>query len=217
MKSNLPGTYLKILDGLKEKIRSAQVRAALTVNTQLLHLYWEIGSIISEQEKVEGWGAKIIERLSKDLQSEFPDMKGLALRNLRYMREFNNAYPQFPIWQQAVAKLENTDNQQDIILQQVVAKLPWGHNLVLLDKIKTTEERIFYAQKTIENGWSRNVLLHQIETELYKRQGKAITNFDLTLPAPQSDLAKEAIKNPYILDFLGIGEEAQERELERAI
>ncbi len=224
MSSELDKDYGLILQDLKEKIRQARLRASVVVNTQLLQVYWEIGQTIIEQQNKAGWGAKIIDRLAADLKIEFEDMKGLSSRNLRYMRDFAKAYPDFTIWQPPVAKLQDVENQENAITQPVVAQLeklvgqlPWTHNTVLLDKLPTLEERLFYIQKCIQNGWSKAVLVHQIESDLYHRQGKAITNFELTLPKYQSDLARETFKNPYLFDFLGIEEEIHERELEKAL
>ncbi len=180
--------YGIILEQLKAKIKSARLKAILTVNTELLKIYWEIGDIISAQEKEGGWGSKIIEKLAKDLRFEFPEMKGISPRNLRYMRDFSIAYPRFLILQQLAAKLENSDNQEDVIVQQFAAKLPWGHHQVLLTKLKNFEERCFYIHKCVENGWSRNVMEHQIESGLYRAQGALINNFKSTLPIGQSEL-----------------------------
>ncbi len=207
--------YNAILSGLKEKIRQARQKAALTVNTELLSVYWEIGNTILLQQKEEGWGSKVIDRLAVDLKTEFPEMKGLSVRNFKYMRAFAEAYPRFV--QQPAAQMQSKDNQLVIIVQQVAAQLPWGHHQLLLDKIKLPAEREFYTSKAVENGWSRNVLAAQIQSQLHLRQGSAITNFEITLPKPQSDLARETLKNPYVFDFLGIGEEMQERELEKAL
>ncbi len=207
--------YYSILNGLKEKIRLARQKAAVAVNNEMLSVYWEIGYTILQQQKEEGWGTKVIDRLAVDLKSEFPDMKGLSIRNFKYMRAFAEAYPQFV--QQAAAQIQTTGNQRIIIVQQLAAQLPWGHHQVLLDKVKPQQERAFYIKKSIENGWSRSVLLHQIESQLHLRQGNAITNFEQTLPKAQSDLARETLKNPYLFDFLGVGEEIQERELEKAL
>lgn len=215
---NRSKNYPVILNNLKEKIRNARLHAAITVNNLLLGIYWEIGFTINQQEDEEGWGAKTVERLATDLRLEFPDMKGLSPRNLRYMRDFALAYPKFTILQQAVAKLASgKKNDAVTILQQSVAKLPWGHICILLDKLKQPEERIFYAQKSVENGWSRNILILQIQNKLYKRKGAAITNFENTLPKSQSDLAQETLKNPYLFDFLSMSEEMQEKDLEKGL
>lgn len=194
-----PDNYASFLSSLKERIRTAQVRAALAVNKELVLLYWQIGKEILERQDQEGWGAKVISKLAKDLKAEFPEMKGFSRTNLLYMRSFANSYP---------------DEQ---IVQQAAGQIPWFHNCVLIDKVKDDTERLWYIQQTIENGWSRAVLEHQIESNLYQRQGKAITNFDQALPKPQSDLAQQILKSPYNFDFLSLGKEAQERDLERAL
>ena len=212
-----PNNYLHIVASLKEKIRQAKTKASLAVNKELLNVYWEIGNTILEQQKTEGWGSKVIDRLSQDLKHEFPDMQGLSIRNIKYMRAFAEAYPEFVIVQPTLAQIQNTDNQLITIVQHAVAQLPWSHNIVLLDKVKNLEERVFYAQKTIENNWSKNVLILQIDNKLIERQGKAITNFPQTLPLPQADLAKEMLKNPYVLDFFGVTEEMKERDIENAL
>jgi predicted nuclease of restriction endonuclease-like (RecB) superfamily len=209
--------YPSILKSLKEKIKEARLQASLSVNAHLLGIYFEIGNVIHQQESAEGWGAKIVDKLSSDLNEEFPEMRGFSKRNLRYMRAFALAYPHFPFLQPPVAKLQNTENQNDTILQPLAAKLHWTQHTIILDKAKTLEERTFYIGKTIENAWSKSVLTLQIESQLYQRQGKAITNFSTTLPVPDSDFAQETIKNPYVFDFLSIGEKMHEKELERAL
>jgi predicted nuclease of restriction endonuclease-like (RecB) superfamily len=191
--------YDDFLNSLKERIRNAQIRAVLSVNRELVLLYWQIGNEILTRQQQQGWGAKVIEKLASDLRKTFPDMKGFSARNLKYMRAFAEAYP---------------DEQ---IVQQPVAQIPWGHNVRILDAVKDTNERQWYAQQTIQYGWSRNVLVHQIESGLYYRQGKATTNFDKALPQPQSELAQQLLKDPYNFDFLNLGKEAQERELEQAL
>ena len=208
----LPLNYAHIIGGLKEKIRRARQRAILSVNKELLQVYWEIGSVILEHQKDAGWGSKIIDRLSADLKTEFPDFKGFSVRNLKYMRAFAETYPAFV--QRSAAQIETNNNQENIIVQQAAAQLPWGHHQVLLDKVKEPNQRNFYIEKAIENGWSRDVMIHQIETGLYERAGKTISNFTQTLPALQSDLAQQTFKNPYVFDFLALTEEIKERELE---
>ena len=190
--------YLVILSELKNKVKQAQIRAHLAVNSELIKLYWEIGKTISEQQKAQGWGSKVITQLSKDLINEFPSMKGFSERSLKYMKRLYEEY------------------QDVIIVQQAVAQLPWGHNVILLEKTTSYEERLWYAQQTIENGWSRGVLVMQIETNLYQRQlvTKKITNFKQTLPQNQSDLAEQLIKDPYNFDFLTISDNAHERDIE---
>jgi len=193
-----PKDYETFLSDLKTRIRAAQVQAALAVNRELVLLYWQIGQDILTRQQQQGWGAKVIDTLAKDLQREFPEMKGFSSRNLKYMRAFAEAY-------------------SDDIVQQAAAQIPWFHNCVLLDKVKDTQERLWYARQTVEHGWSRNVLVHQIESGLYRRMGGAITNFDRALPPPQSDLATQLLKDPYHLGFLDITASVQERELERAL
>jgi len=197
--AQLPAGYAELLESLKARIREAQVRAALSVNRELVLLYWHIGREILQRQQREGWGAKVIDRLALDLGREFPEMKGFSPRNLKYMRAFAEAWP------------------EEQIVQEALAQITWYHNITLLEKVKDPGERLWYVQQTIEHGWSRNVLVHQIESKLYQRQGKAITNFERTLPAPQSDLARSLIKDPYVFDFLSLGPGAQERDLERAL
>lgn len=195
----LPPDYAAWLAELKNRIHTAQQRATLAVNRELVLQYWQIGRDILARQGREGWGAKVIDRLAQDLRNAFPDMKGFSRANLMYMRAFAEAWP------------------EEAIVQQAVGQLPWGHNLVLLTKLKTAERRLAYAQRAIENGWSRNVLGIHIERRLLEREGQAITNFDRRLPAPGSDLARESLKDPYLFDFLGVGDEAGERAIEDAI
>jgi predicted nuclease of restriction endonuclease-like (RecB) superfamily len=191
--------YDEFLRDLKERIRTAQIKAALAVNRELVLLYWQIGCQILARQKSEGWGAKVVEQLAKDLKSEFPDMTGLSRTNLLYMRAFAEAYP------------------DESIVHQPGGQIPWKHNCVILDKVKDPEQRLWYIQQTIANGWSRNVLVLQIESRLFDRQGSAITNFEQALPKPQSDLAQQLLKDPYNFEFLTISQNAQELELERGL
>ena len=191
--------YAALLASIKQRIQTAQVRAAVAVNQELVVLYWGIGREILTRQKQEGWGTGVIERLAKDLRSAFPDMRGLSPRNLGYMKAFAEAWA------------------DESILQAPLAKLPWYHNLTLLEKVKSSEERLWYAEQTIQNGWSRNVLVVLIESGLYSRQGKAVTNFRATLPSPQSDLAQQLLKDPYNFDFLTLTKEAEERDLEKGL
>lgn len=164
-----------------------------------MELYWHIGRDILARQAEQGWGAKVIDRLAHDLRTTFPDMKGFSPRNLKYMRAFAEAWP------------------DETFVQAVLAQLPWYHHLALLDKLPGPETRKWYVAKAIEHNWSRNVLVMQIEARLLERSGQAVTNFPATLPAPQSDLARESIKDPYRFDFLGLTDEAQEREIEGAL
>ena len=194
-----PEGYDDFLHDLKERIRVAQVRAALAVNRELVLLYWEIGRDILARQQQHGWGARVVDRLASDLHHAFPEVRGFSPRNLKYMRAFAEAWPDEPI------------------VQQVAAQLPWFHHCVLLDKVKVPAEREWYIRQTIQHGWSRNVLVHQIESGLYHRQGKALSNFDRTPPAPQSELAQQILKDPYNFDFLTLGPDAHERDLERGL
>lgn len=198
----LPAAYPQLLTQLKVRVRTAQLRAAVAVNRELVLLYYGIGRDILEQQRAEGWGAKVIDRLASDLQREFPGMKGFSARNLKYMRAFAEAWP-------------GTDGEQ--FVQQVAAQMPWFHNCVLLDQVKDPAERAAYARAAVEHGWSRNVLVMQIESGFVRRKGQAAHNFSRTLPPPQSDLATQTLKDPYLFDFLGLSGEVEERRLERAL
>jgi predicted nuclease of restriction endonuclease-like (RecB) superfamily len=178
-----PAGYAPLLADLKARVRAAQVRAALSVNRELISLYWHIGGEILRCQREEGWGAKVVERLAKDLRAEFPEMHGFSRANLLSMRAFAEAYP------------------DDAIVQQLVGQLPWGHNILLLAKVKNAEQRLWYAHQALEHGWSRAVLSVQVETGAHTRAGKALTNFKQTLPPPQSDLAQQALKDPYVSIF----------------
>ena len=195
----LPPGYADWLTELKSRIHNAQQRAALAVNRELVLLYWQIGRDILARQAQQGWGAKVIERLAHDLRTAFPDMKGFSRANLMYMRAFAEAWPDAEI------------------VQQAVGQLPWGHNLVLLAKLKDSQQRLAYAQKAVEHGWSRSVLGMHIETRLLEREGQAQTNFEARLPAPGSDLAHQTLKDPYVFDFLDVSREANEREIEAAL
>ncbi len=194
-----PEGYADWLAELKNRIHGAQQRATLAVNRELVLLYWQIGRDILARQAQQGWGAKVIERLAHDLRTAFPQMKGFSPRNLKYMRAFAEAWP------------------DESFVQEVLAQLPWYHQLALLDKLPDPKTRRWYAAKAIEHNWSRNVLVMQIETRLRERTGTAVTNFDLSLPKLQSDLARESIKDPYRFDFLGLTDEAQERDIETAL
>jgi predicted nuclease of restriction endonuclease-like (RecB) superfamily len=191
--------YDVLLRDIKERIRSAQTKAALSVNRELVLLYWQIGRDIITQQKTRGWGAKVIDRLAHDLHRSFPEMRGLSARNLKYMRMLAEVYP------------------DDSLVQQLVALIPWGHNVRIMEIIKNPDEREWYLRQTIEHGWSRAVLVHQIESGFFYRQGKAVTNFKNTLPAPQSELAHQVLKDPYNFDFLTIQGDAAERDVERGL
>jgi predicted nuclease of restriction endonuclease-like (RecB) superfamily len=195
----VPDSYDAVLQTLKQRIRQAQLRAALAINQELILLYWQIGCEILERQRTEGWGTKVVERLAKDLKAEFSDVTGFSRTNLLYMRAFAEAYP---------------DEQ---FVQRSVGQIPWRHNIALLEKLKSHEERVWYAQQTIENGWSRDILVMQIETDLYQRQGGAVTNFQRTMPDLDSDIAQQLTKDPYNFSFLSLTKKAKEQDLERAL
>ena len=250
MKRKLSATFLSgyapLLADLKARVRAAQVKAALSVNRELVLLYWHIGREILRAQKAEGWGAKVVERLAKDLAAEFPEMKGFSRSNMLYMRAFYAAWEPMEIVQQSVGQLGGAAAGGSIVPQPVgqlkigaekqavgqfvphpmaqldgppetLALLPWGSNILLIEKVKDPAARLWYARKTLEHGWSRAVLTVQIESRLRERSGKAVTNFDRTLPPAQSDMAKEVLKDPYTFDFLSLSEEAHERDLERGL
>jgi predicted nuclease of restriction endonuclease-like (RecB) superfamily len=204
--------YWELVEKLKLEIRESRLQAMISVNAQMLQLYWKIGQAIVLQQQQEGWGTKVIDRLAADLKKEFSDMKGISPRNLKYMRSFAEAWPQF-----VQVPLAQINGGTGPIVQGLLAQITWYHHITILDKVKTEQERLFYIQKTRENGWSRNVLVHQIESRLYERQGKLQHNFALALPSAQGDLVREVFKDPYKFDFLQLTAEAQERDLENAL
>ncbi len=194
--------YRNLIADLKNRIQAAQIKAAVTVNTQLIALYWDIGKQIAEKQQASGWGDAVIEQIAGDLTRELGGLKGFSRSNLYNMRQWYGFY---------AAHGEK--------VQQLVGQIPWGHNILIINNIKNLDKALWYIRKTIENGWSRNVLAHQIDSQLYERQAEKlrIDNFTERLPAPQSDLARETLKDPYVFDFLSVGDEAHERELETAL
>ena len=198
-KDELPANYADLLGQIKERIHSERLRVVLTANAAMVMLYWDIGKAILDRQEQEGWGAKVIDRLSHDLREAFPDMRGFSPRNLKYMRAFAAAW----------------DDRQ--IVQEVLAQITWYHCITLLDKIKDSRTRLWYAHKAREEGWSRNVMVAQIELRLHDREGKAVTNFNVTLPPDDSDMATQVFKDPYLFDFLGTAAPRTEREIEQAL
>jgi len=191
--------YGELLDVVRARIRAAQFNAAVALNRELVVLYWQIGHEILVRQQASGWGGRVVERLGVDLRREFPGLRGLSRTNLLYTRAFAEAYP-----------------DEDVV-RQLVGQIPWGHNTVLLDKAHDLEARLWYVRQVIEHGWSRTMLIHQVESRLYERCGRAVTNFDRTLPPAQSDLAIELLKDPYRFSFLTGAADMEERELERAL
>jgi predicted nuclease of restriction endonuclease-like (RecB) superfamily len=233
--------YAPFLGAVKDRIRAAQVRATLSANAELIYLYWDIGRAIAAMQEKEGWGAGVIPRLARDIANDMPEVKGFSERNLKYMIRFAREYGPRPIVQQPVAQLPEPAKRPVVLaqlpsleispqaaaklvvpddltkVQQLVAQIPWGQNVILLDKVKDPSARLWYVQQTITHGWSRNVLALQIKSGAHARAGKAVHNFHATLPPPQSDLAAQVLKDPYIFDFLTLAEPFRERELELAL
>jgi len=196
---DMPHDYALMLEELKTRIQEERLRVVLSANAAMVLLYWDIGRVILDRQQREGWGAKVIDRLSADLQQAFPDMRGLSPRNLKYMRAFASAWPERQI------------------VQEGLAQITWYHNIALLERLGDSKTRLWYAQKTIANGWSHNILIVQIENAAHEREGKAITNFPATLPPPDSDMAAQVFKDPYLFDFLGTADPRREKEVEQAL
>lgn len=235
----LDNDYKNWISELKLKVRSTQIKAAIAVNKELILFYWDLGNMLSEKIKTSNWGDKVLENVSNDLKDEFPDMKGFSVSNLKTCKLFYEYFQFSPqlgdqlktidnsISSQPVNQLEIEQNKQSsqpvnqnkksLIVQQLVAQIPWGHIKVIITKIKNIDEAIFYIQKTKENNWSRDVLSLQIKSNLFKRQGTAITNFSNTLPEPFSDLAQQTLKDPYVFDFLQLSEDYKEKDIENQL
>jgi predicted nuclease of restriction endonuclease-like (RecB) superfamily len=205
-KSKSPATkeYVKVLLEIKQHIREAQIKAAFSVNKELLKLYWTIGQTINKQQKINGWGSKSIEKLAQDIQDEFPGLEGFSRSNIFRIQAFFMAYD---LVAQAARQLDDLP----------IFNIPWFHNVIIIQKIKTSEERLWYAQKAIENGWSRSMLETWIESDLFNRQGAATTNFKRTLPEPDSDMAQQALKDPYNFGFLTLHEQHVEKDIEQGL
>lgn len=234
--------YYRFAEGIKRRIRAAQIKAAISANRELILLYWDIGRAIVDAQKNKGYGKRVVEMLSADLRREFPGMSGLSALNLWRMRAFYLAYTvsdqklsqlvtesdstlqelKQPVSESPVQpgrglhgrKLSQPVTESVRAAIELVASLPWGHNIVLMQKVREVDVRLWYARAALQHGWSRAVLTHQIETQLHRREGKAITNFAAALPAPQSDLAHQTLKDPYVFDFLTMDAGARERDLE---
>ena len=197
--SKMPTNYKAFINELKKQIKNERLKAVITANSSMILMYWKIGKAIIEKQNQEGWGSKVIDRMSYDLKEEFPDIKGFSPRNLKYMRKFAEAWPNIEI------------------VQRTVAQIPWRSNITLLDKLKQPELRLWYALKTIENGYGKDMLVFQIESQLHLREGKTVSNFQTALPANDSDLAKQSFKDPYIFDFIGNSDHIRENELEQKL
>ncbi len=197
--SGMSDSYLDFIEAIKKEIENQRLKVVLNANSSMICLYWNIGKAILQKQEEEGWGAKVIDRMAKDLKDAFPDMSGFSPRNIKYMRKFAECWPDFEI------------------VQQVVAQIPWRTNMKLMDKLNTQEERLWYAYKTIENGWSSNVLDFQIQSRLIERTGKSVNNFPVALPPVDSDMANQIFKDPYLFDFLGTDMPRREVEIERQL
>ena len=197
--SEMSDTYLKFIEEVKAEIQKQRISVVLNANSGMICLYWNIGKAIMKKQEEEGWGAKVIDRMSKDLKDAFPEMSGFSPRNIKYMRKFAECWPDFEI------------------VQRVVAQIPWRSNISLLDKLADQKSRIWYAQKTIENGWSKAILDMQIESRLMARSGKSVNNFPEALPPTDSDMVNQVFKDPYLFDFLGTDMPRREVEVERQL
>jgi len=198
-RSQMPADYAQILAEIKERIKRERLRMVFAANTAMVLLYWDVGQIIRERQKKEGWGARVIDRLAADIRESFPDMKGFSPRNLKYMRAFAAAWP------------------DRAIVQRVIAQLPWRQNIALIERLDDEKTRLWYAEQTIRNGWSQPTLCLQIDGRAHERHGKALTNFKATLPPAESDMAGQVFKDPYLFDFLGTADPSREREVEQAL
>jgi predicted nuclease of restriction endonuclease-like (RecB) superfamily len=223
--------YPALLKEIKDRIRQGQLRASMAVNVELLSLYWDVGRIVAERQGAEGWGAGIIPRLAHDIRNELPEIKGFSARNIDRMLAFYREYKELGFSPPAVAKIEAADTDDAISspavakllpsqelheIYEIIFRLPWAHNVILLG-VKDRAVRIWYMQRALEHGWSRDWLASQIKANLHSRQGRAVTNFSLRLPDPQSALAQETLKDPYKFDFLTLEEQFHERELETGL
>ena len=221
--TGLPADYPLFLESLKSRVQQSQTKAMLSVNQELIQLYWDIGRQIAQRQNLEGWGRSTVERLAADLQNAFPGIQGFSRTNIFRMRAFFLAYSNVAIVPQPVGQLNNDAivaqpvGQFEATPPKEVLNLPWGHNCVLIEKLKDQGSRSWYAAKTLEHGWSRTILTVQIESGLYAREGKAVTNFSATLPKPQSELAQQSLKDPYLFDFLTLHDDAIERDLEQGL
>lgn len=195
----VPAWYPELLDAVADHVQTGRQRAVRAANQELVATYWQVGKEIVARMEFEGWGTRVVDRLAADLRERFPDAKGFSPRNLRYMRTFAEAWPDWAM------------------LQRTVATLPWRHQIALLEKLDAPDLRLWYAEAAVEQGWSRDVLVHQIDTQLHERSGQAVTNFARTLPPADSDLAQQATRDPYLFDFVGIADVRREYDLETAL
>jgi predicted nuclease of restriction endonuclease-like (RecB) superfamily len=223
-RSPTPASYAHLLEEIKARIQHAQSRAMLTVNAELIRLYWDIGRMVDERQQHEGWGAAIIPRLARELHNELPEEKGYSERNIKRMLSFYRAYRDpTAIVPHPVAQLAGLEKVPQAVAQtgggsdSILWSIPWGHHALLMEKVQELPARRWYMEQTLANGWSRNVLSLMVKSDAHRRQGRAVTNFGQLLPAPHSDLARQTLKDPYIFDFLTLDEPFHERELETGL
>lgn len=219
-KTTLPADYTGLLADIKQRVRHAQVRAMLAVNAELIRLYWDIGAAIDARQRLEGWGSAVITRLARDLHNELPEEKGFSERNIKRMLAFYREYPHLDFGPQPVAQTDAAPKVPQAVAlfpASLLQALPWGHHAELMAKVKDLPTRHWYMQAAVVNGWSRNILLMQVESAAHLRQGKAASNFALHLPRPDSDLVQQALKDPYLFDFLTLEAGFHERELETGL
>ena len=197
--SEMSDDYLSFIEEIKNEIQNQRISVVLNANSSMICLYWRIGKAILKKQEEEGWGAKVIDRMAKDLKEAFPDMSGFSPRNIKYMRKFAECWTDFEI------------------VQRVVAQIPWRSNISLLDKLSDEESRVWYAHKILECGWSKTVLDMQIQSRLFERTGKSVNNFQVALPPMDSDMVNQIFKDPYLFDFLGTDMPRREVEIERKL
>lgn len=213
-------SYRQILTDIKQRVRHAQTRAVIAVNAELIRLYWEVGALIHARQQQEGWGAGVIPALARDLRNELPEEKGFSERNIKRMLAFYREYPHLPFVPQPVAQIEAGSEVPPLVAlfpAELIQAIPWGHHAELMMRVKDLALRHWYMQATIEQGWSRNILLMQIESLAHERAGRAVTNFTRQLPHPDSDLVQQTLKDPYLFDFLTLEAGFHERELETGL
>jgi predicted nuclease of restriction endonuclease-like (RecB) superfamily len=216
----LPADYGPLLAEIKTRVQHAQARAVLAVNAELIRLYWEIGALIDQRQRQEGWGAAVIPRLARDLHNELPEEKGFSERNIKRMLAFHRAYPYLTFVPQPVAQTDlgaKVPQPAALFPPELLLALPWGHHAELMTKVKDPTTRLWYMEAAVEHGWSRNVLMMQIESAVHHRLGKTTSNFARRLPSPASDLVQQTLKDPYIFDFLTLTDDFHERELETGL
>jgi predicted nuclease of restriction endonuclease-like (RecB) superfamily len=218
--SNRPVEYAGLLAEIRQCVRNARTRAVLSVNAELIRLYWEIGALINTRQSLEGWGAGVIPHLARDLHNELSEEKGFSERNIKRMLAFYREYPHLEIVPQAVAQFEPSPKMPQLVAlfpSELILSVPWGHHAELMIRVKDLTARQWYMQAAVANGWSRNIMIMQIESAAHARMGRSTSNFANRLPAPDSDLVQQTLKDPYLFDFLTLETDFRERELETGL